>query len=67
MDEERLSKVMRAALVDHFYGWELVELLDIDIEDVVDAFEEEILENLPFIIEEMDYEDELDRDFDPRD
>lgn len=38
-----LSELKRV-IIDRLEGWELVEFLQIPIEDVVEAFEDEILE-----------------------
>jgi hypothetical protein len=46
MDEERLSNLLKQALADRLEGWELVEFLQIDIETIIDNFEEAILDNL---------------------
>lgn len=43
MDEGTLLK----ALSDRFEGFELVELLDISVDEVIDAFQDKILENFP--------------------
>ena len=52
MDEEHLSEDLRRILADRFEGWELVELLAVSSEDIISIFEEDILENLDFILEE---------------
>ena len=39
MDEE-----FKRQLIDRFEGFELVDYLNIDVEDIVDAFEEQIVE-----------------------
>jgi hypothetical protein len=54
MDEEHLSEDLRRILADRFEGWELVELLAVSSEDIISIFEEDILENLDFILEEAD-------------
>lgn len=46
MDEDFLDEDLQAAICDKLEGWELVEFLNLDIEDIVNAFEEEILENI---------------------
>ena len=62
MDEEHLPDDLRQILGDRFEGWELIELLAISSEDIIRIFEEDILENLDFILEEagvvMEVEDE---------
>lgn len=40
-----LSKELKAALADRFFGWELVEYLQIPAEDVIEAFEDVIEAN----------------------
>lgn len=50
MDEEFKRK-----LIDRFYGWELVELLDISVEDLIDALTDEIAEQRDFLEEMMTY------------
>jgi len=42
---------LKQRLVDRFEGFELVDLLNISIEDVVEAFEETIQENIEFLEE----------------
>lgn len=39
-----INSEFRKALIDRFEGFELVEYLDIDIEDVISAFIEEVTE-----------------------
>jgi len=56
MDDE-IPEFLKAAITDYYYGWQLVELLDIGIEDIVEAFEERILDNLPMIEEDIGYDD----------
>lgn len=50
MDEEFRSK-----LIDRFEGYELVELLDISVEDLIDALTDEIAEQRDFLEEMMTY------------
>lgn len=46
MDEDFKNRI-----IDRFEGFELVELLDISIEDVVEAFEEILLKNEEYLEE----------------
>ena len=43
---EMLHKEIRMAIEDRLEGWELVDFLQISAEDIVEAFEDKILENL---------------------
>ena len=52
-EDEELPKEVYDALVDRYEAWELVELLDLDIRDVIDAFELDIIDNLEDIREEL--------------
>jgi hypothetical protein len=42
---------LKKRLVDRFEGFELIDLLNISIEDVVEAFEETITDNIDFLEE----------------
>lgn len=42
---------LKQRLIDRFEGFELVELLNISVEDVVEMFEETIAENIEFLEE----------------
>lgn len=46
-----LSKETKEILADRLEGWELVDFLQIDIETVIDAFEDEIEENFDDLME----------------
>ena len=46
MDEEVLDNSLKSAICDRLFGWELVEFLQIPIEDIVELFEEDVLNNL---------------------
>lgn len=46
-----LDKETKKALIDRFEGWELVEFLGIETEDIIEAFEERILEDLNEVLE----------------
>ena len=51
MDEEKLHPEVRRAIIDRFDSWDLVDLLDIPISQIVDAFEELIVENLREVLD----------------
>ena len=53
MDEDEIPDAVRKALTDRYEGWELVELLSIRVEDVIDAFEMDIMDNLEDLKEEL--------------
>lgn len=55
MNEEELDDSLKKAISDRLFGWELIEFLDIDIEEVIEIFEEEILDNLTEIKEVINY------------
>lgn len=48
MDEE-----LRKQIMDYFDAWDLVEFLQLSTEDIVNAFPDEILENIEDIEELM--------------
>jgi len=50
MDED-----FKVKLIDRFYAWELVELLDISTADLIDALTDEIAEKRDFLEEIMTY------------
>lgn len=52
MDEE-----FKKALADYYDGWELVAFLNISVRDVIDAFSDDIEDNLDDLKEEIDYEE----------
>ena len=41
-----MDKDFKQILYDRFEGWELVEFLQIPIQDIVDIFEDQIIENI---------------------
>lgn len=53
MESEKrlLNKELKEILADRLEGWELVDFLQIDIDTVIDAFEDEIEENLEDVLE----------------
>ena len=50
--DDKLPDDLRRKIEDRFEGWEIVEFLRIDVEDVIDAFEEDILDHLADLLEE---------------
>lgn len=46
-----INKDIKAAITDRLEGWELIDFLQIDIETIVDVFEDEIEENLQDVLE----------------
>jgi inosine/xanthosine triphosphate pyrophosphatase family protein len=55
-----LTSEFKKILEDRFEAWELVDLLQVSTEEVVEAFEEVILEKLDEVKDFIDYEDEED-------
>lgn len=53
MDEE-----LKKRIADYFDSWELVELLKLETEDIVNLFEDEVLEKIDDIKELMGIDDE---------
>jgi hypothetical protein len=49
---------LKKRIHDYFDSWELVELLKLETEDVITAFEDEVLENIDDIKELMGIDDE---------
>ena len=58
MNEERLSKDFKLALSDRYEGWELVEFLQISVDDVIDAFEDQILTGAQELRQDMGMEED---------
>jgi DNA-directed RNA polymerase specialized sigma subunit len=56
MDDETLAELIER----RWTAAELVEFLDIDIQDIVSAFQRKLRRNLPAILEELGYEEEDD-------
>jgi hypothetical protein len=50
--DDSLPGDLRQKLIDRFEGWEIVEFLRVDVEDVLDAFEEVVLDHLADLLEE---------------
>lgn len=66
MNEETLPEVIKEAIADRYEGWELAELLDLSVRDIMYYFETEILEKLEDIKEELRIEpEEDDREYEP--
>ena len=51
-------------LKDRFESWELVELLDLDVEDILIEFEDEILDKIDEIKELLNIEQEDENNYD---
>lgn len=43
---DELTDILRQALIDRLEGWELVEFLQIPIEDIVEVYEDLILQEI---------------------
>jgi transcriptional regulator GlxA family with amidase domain len=66
MNEETLPEVIKEAIADRYESWELAELLDLSVRDIMYYFETEILEKLEDIKEELRIEpEEDDREYEP--
>jgi predicted house-cleaning noncanonical NTP pyrophosphatase (MazG superfamily) len=48
---EIVNKEIKDALADRLEGWEIVDFLQISAEDVIEAFEDKIIENLDDVLE----------------
>lgn len=46
-----VTEELKKLLIDRFESWELVEFLQLPIEDIVEYFEDEIIENEEDILE----------------
>jgi len=53
MNEEQLPDEIKQALADRYEGWELAELLELPVRDIIYYFEEDILDKLDDIKEEL--------------
>lgn len=53
-----LDKDVKARIADYFEAWDLVDFLQVSIEDVINAFEDEIEESLDDVEELMGVRDE---------
>jgi hypothetical protein len=47
----KLDSELKKALIDRLEGWEIVDFLQIKTEDIVEIFEDEILDHLDEILE----------------
>jgi len=61
-EDGELSRIIREAIESYFEGFELVELLDVSVEEVIDAYYDKVLTLLPEILEEMGINEERDND-----
>ncbi len=57
-----LPEHVKEALRDRLEGYELVDFLQISIEAVVDAFEEDIIQNLEDVEDFLNLRDDTDND-----
>ena len=48
---DKIEMSIKASICDRLQGWELVDFLQVSIVDIVDAFEDEILENIDDVLE----------------
>lgn len=55
--DKRLDDGLKKAIIAYFEGFELVELLEIPIEDVVELLEEYIIDDAEFVAEQIGYEE----------
>ena len=65
MDEDKLPENIKEAIADRYEGWELAELLDLPVRDIIYYFESEIIEHIEEIKEELRIEDEPDERDEP--
>ena len=65
MDEDKLPDNIKEAIADRYEGWELTELLDLSVRDIMYYFEAEIIEKLEEIKEELRIEDDTEQEYDP--
>jgi hypothetical protein len=47
----KIDPLTKDAIIDTMLGWELVEFLQIPVEDIVEMFEDEILENIEDVMD----------------
>lgn len=59
-----LTKEQKAILADRLEAWELVEFLQIPVEDVIDIFEDNIIEHFEDVSEYIDLRERPDTDDD---
>lgn len=62
LDTEELEPSLKSAIIDRFEAWELIDFLNITTEEIVELFEEEILENVEDIISILNYGETSDDD-----
>ena len=56
MDEEKLAPELKEALIDRVEAWDLVEFLGLSASEIVEAFEDKIVEHLEDVLEEYGIE-----------
>lgn len=62
MDEERLDRELKNAIIAYFEGYELVEYMQVSVEDIIELLEEHVLDNITDIKEEIGYNNDTDED-----
>lgn len=55
LDREELEASLKSAIIDRFEAWELVDFLNISTEEVVDIFEEELLQHIEEVTSLLNY------------
>ena len=53
-----MDKELKKIIADYFDADTLLDILGLTVEDLIEALEEQVLDNLPEIIEEIGYEEE---------
>ena len=48
---DKLEPYLKKAIADRFHAWELVEILEIPVEDIIEIFEDEILNLKDYVLE----------------
>lgn len=51
MDEEKLDPLVRETIISRLEAWELVGFLQLPIEQIIDTFEDDIVDNLEDILD----------------
>lgn len=64
MDEIKLDEDIKKAIIDRLEGWELIDFLQISIDEVVDIFEEDIIDNIEDVLELIGLRSSKDEDED---
>ncbi len=52
-----MDKEFKQALADYFEAWDLVDLLELKTDDIIEAFEDVILERVEEMKEHIGYKD----------